>query len=453
MPVYQDAVVFLGVAITLAFLLIIGAVGALFSRRTLHRRLAALAALVSEDGAGGRRLADTLDRLEHVTESRTIRVEVPSGQPVRAAATVMDTAGDRLRLTLGELPVGIVICDETRKVVYRNPAAAKQVWPRRADASGNGNGNGRAAGRTEPELADGLSAVLDEALAGRRISRPVEVDGPPPRTLRLTAVPLEDGTRLVGAMVVVEDLADDQRETTARRDVLADLGRELVEPMVAMSVLADGLASEEDPTIRRRLADRARAESTRARRMVDDLIELGRMASRVPSEREEVRLAPVVMQATAAVEALAQQRLVEVRLHDMPADAAVLGDRRQVELAMSKLLEHAVDTARAGAKLEVHVDVKAVEGGTHASASSWLDIEVLDACPSTAATRAPGLTFAIVEQAARNLGGSATFHSTPDLTTSVLRLPATDPLTARREHADDHLDSDHTDSGVTATAA
>jgi len=475
MPVYQDAVIFLGTAITLAFFGVLGAVGFVVWRRSLHRRLGALAALVSEDGEAGRSLSETLDRLEAVTEKRTIRVEVPvpvevpvrvevpvhSAAPAAAAALGNrasapppdDTAADRMRLTLGELPVGIVICDDAGKVVYRNPAAAKQVWPRRSEGANGSRKDGP--GRTEPEIAEGLTAVLSEALDGRRLSRPVELEGPPRRVLRLTAVPLEEGDRLVGAMVVVEDLSDDQRDTRARRDILADLGRELVEPMVAMGVLADGLASEEDPTIRRRLADRARAESSRARRMVDDLIELGRMASVTPGDRETVRVAPLAMQSAASVAALAQQRLVDVRLLDIPADAAILGDRRQIELAMTKLLEHAVETARAGAKLEVHVGVTRTDDSARPG-PSWIDIEVVDECPSMAATRPPGLTFAIVEQAARNLGGSASFLSTVDVTASVLRLPAGDPLAPPLSHTVDRVDADPPPpdpAGVTATAA
>ena len=399
MPVYQDAVVFLALAIALAFTLVLVGARVFFSRRALQRRLGALVTRMTNDPDPGRGVEGALARLERAADDSVFGSNAP------------DADGERFRLALGELPVGLVICDEHGKVVYRNPAAARQVWPKV---------EGGVAGRADPALAAGLSAVLSEALGGTRVSKSVTVSEPAPQILRLTGVPLDDGLRPAGAVVVVEDVSEEQRHSGTRRDLYADLSAQLVEPLVGVGLLADQLSAEEDPLVRGRLAERARAEAARTRRLVESLLDLGRAAAQEPRQTERVAVAPVATEAIARLSSEAQKRLVSVRLVSAAPDAEVVARRDQVERAVGKLLEYAIESARTGAKLELRARRRVEPAGDAA-----VEVEVTEPGSSMAGPRPAGLTFAIVEQAARNLGGSVSTATIAGVgTTATLRLAA-----------------------------
>ena len=76
MPVYQDAVVFLGLAVTMAFALVLVSARLILWRRDVHRRLGVLVARVTGDWEPGLSLEELLTRLEFSTD-RANRDDTP----------------------------------------------------------------------------------------------------------------------------------------------------------------------------------------------------------------------------------------------------------------------------------------------------------------------------------------------------------------------------------------
>src|SRR3954471_14173652 len=147
-------------------------------RRSAARRLdAALSRIETGDEAGesGRSLGAVVDR-----------VELAIGQ---AAGRVRDAddATTRLEAALDRVAQGVVVCDEHGVEVFRNQQARTLSDARYGDVL------------VERSLSDLLAA------AGRGGPRPEprELSGPPRRTLTITASPLDDGHRTVGAVAVV----------------------------------------------------------------------------------------------------------------------------------------------------------------------------------------------------------------------------------------------------------
>src|SRR5436189_4328193 len=96
----------------------------------------------------------------------------------------------RLAAALDEVVQGVVVCDESGEVIYRNRPAQAYVGARHGEAL------------AERALLD----LMASAVAGTRRTETLELFGPPRRTLVITATPLGDGSGVVGAAAVVDDI-------------------------------------------------------------------------------------------------------------------------------------------------------------------------------------------------------------------------------------------------------
>lgn len=395
MEVYEDALVFLAVAVGFAFLSAVLAVRLFRIKRDTAARVGVVVDRLDPQGdataARKRRPLDAvLAQLERSAEDRVLD------------SSDIGSAADRLRLTLSDLPHGLVICDEHRRIVLRNPAGIEML------ELGEGHG-----GPADDAVSAAVTRVLDEALAGRRSEQSVSAEGSPPRELQLCGIPLDDGLRNVGAALMVEDRSERIRDAGSRRDMVADLTRQLVEPMVALGILADAVLDEGEAALRERMAERLRAEAARCRKLVDDIVELRVQTASEPRPSERVPVETVLRRALEAAHPQGQRRLVSFRVGAVPARLDVVGERDQVELAVGKLVDHALEGARAGSTLELSVRV---------TPEGMVEIEA--AGPAGAAGLRPGLSVAVVEQAARNLGGELERTGDAGNVSWRLRLPA-----------------------------
>src|SRR5437588_6299918 len=151
-------------------------------RRSLTRRLSVLALRLGEAGVAlpeRERLESSVALLERAADEAVVRVDASAD------------AADRMAQALDVLHQGVVLCDEEGTVRYRNRLAESFAGARHAAA-----------------LAEqAIGEVLSTALQGHAQVRMVDLYGPPRRNLQVTAVPLTEGPRAVGAVAVIEDIS------------------------------------------------------------------------------------------------------------------------------------------------------------------------------------------------------------------------------------------------------
>ena len=330
-------------AALVAAVLVAGGAFVLAERRSLRRRLTSIAARL--DGRspqdGGRRLEDAVHRLESATEIANERVG-------EAQAGV-----DRLYRALDAVPQGVVLCDDRGEVVYRNGLAAEFAGARHADVL------------VEQEIAQ----LLAGALGGEGERRMLDLYGPPRRMLVLSSVPLDDGQRLIGAAVTIEDVSERRRLDAMRRDFVANISHELKTPVGALGLLAETLVAEDDDAVVHRLAQRMQHEAHRVARIIDDLLDLSTIEAEEAPVREPVAVHLIVAEAVERVRSLAETARIRIEVKEPPARLAIVGDRRQLVSALFNLLENAVKYSDAGST----VTVAATTDG------SWVDVAVTDA--------------------------------------------------------------------------
>jgi two-component system sensor histidine kinase SenX3 len=379
--------------------------------RRLAARVEALAARLDGGPVSNRYGVDSsLARLEAAVGSTTARQ--------RAAEQRLN----RLEVALSHIAEGVVMADEDGEIVFRNSRAEAYAGARHGDAL------------AERTLVD----LLRRALDGEQSTEPLDLWGPPRRTLVLSAFPLHDGRRVVGALALVEDVSEKRRLDAVRRDFVANIGHELKTPVGALSLLSEALADETDVEEFRRLTASMQREALRLGRIIDDLIDLSRIETEETPLNEPVPVHQVVAEAVERVQTKADHGAIRIEVHEVDETLVVLGNRRQLVSALDNLLENAVkysdrDTA-------VHLTAGMADSAVAiAVADSGIGIPTRDLervferfyrvdRARARDTGGTGLGLSIVRHVAHNHGGEVRVASREgEGTTFTLLLPPASP--------------------------
>ena len=324
----------------------------------------------------------------------------------------------RLRAAIEALPHAVVVCDAGGDVVLRNRRSHDVEGSRHAGA-----------------LVD--RAVEEVVAAGggvRPVVKTLELHGPPPRTLEVTATPMGRSDRPLGTVVLVDDVSELRRLEAVRRDFVANVSHELRTPVGAMGVLAEALAEESDPEVMRRLASRITGEAERAGRLIGGLLDLSRIEAGGAGEPGLLAVDAVVAAAVERVEPLARQLGVDL-VSPVPAGVEVRGDERQLVSAVVNLLENSVkysdrgsavvvETSAAAGSVDVVVRDRGIGIPTKDLERIFERFYRVDRARSRE-TGGTGLGLSIVRHVATNHGGEVLVESQEGLgSTFTLRLPA-----------------------------
>ncbi|MGZ4710481.1 MAG: sensor histidine kinase [Acidimicrobiales bacterium] len=324
----------------------------------------------------------------------------------------------RLRLSqaLDAIPQGVLIADAEGQVVVRNRVADSFADARHSDAL----------------VEAAIDEMLAEALEGHEGVRPIDLFGPPRRTLVITATPLPDG-----ALVVVDDISERRRLEATRRDFVANISHELKTPVGAMGLLAETLLAEDDRQVASRLAERIVNEAFRLDRTIEDLLVLSHIEGEEIAAHEPVAPRLLVEEAVERIRPAAEQAGIEVVVGDVDPGLAILGDRRQLVSALYNLLDNAVKYSDDGDEVQVRAvpvgSSVALEVEDHGIGIPKADLERVferfyrvDQARSRT-TGGTGLGLAIVRHVATNHEGEVRVESRlGEGSTFTLIVPATE---------------------------
>ncbi len=329
----------------------------------------------------------------------------------------------RYRASLGALTLGVVVFDETGRVVFHNSYAASFLEGRHGDAL---------VGQTIDEMA---RVAPDTGSTERE----VQVYGPPRRTLYVVANPITENGVGLGAVVLIDDVTEQERLNAIRRDFVANISHELRTPIGAMSLLAETLADEHDPEVVANLAGRLNDEAARLAHTVDDLLQLSRIEHGSDEEFGPVVLQHVIGAAHDRVRAAAEQQGVAIGVSMPERDLLVHGDGLQLTSAVFNLLDNGVKYTGSGGG---QVSVRARRTGENVELvvqDSGIGVPRKDLDRiferfyrvdrgRSRASGGTGLGLAIVRHVVANHGGRISVDSTEgEGSTFTVELPALDP--------------------------
>jgi two-component system, OmpR family, phosphate regulon sensor histidine kinase PhoR len=304
-------------------------------RRTVHRLAETalpgwrwtepddLAGLTNELSAITTRLRDRLDEL---TEER-----------------------DRAGQVLDALDDGVLLLDGAGRLLVANPAA--RSWFGLPDDLRAGLPAQRVLGVPQ------VSALAEQAAAaGAPVAGNLTLVFPEARTLAMRAFPLADRGPTGRIVVTLTDITQRRRLEVLRRDFVANASHELKTPVAAVRALAETLltALPDDPEAGRRFAERIAREAERLEVLARDLLDLSRV-ERGTLDVEPVDLVGLAKEVLGGYEDLAGERRVRLR-GGLQERVAVRGDRAQLGLLLSNLLDNALRHTPARGTVEVRLE-------------------------------------------------------------------------------------------------
>lgn len=307
--------ILIGVGAAVVGILIGIMLGRRLGRRAIAQRLIALGSRLgigppSDESS----IEGALSYLEQVTGAATEAVTESSADAIR------------LRRSLDTLPIGLVLCDESGTVLYRNELASSMMTSRQGDVL----------------AAQAVTELLAEGWELGSAERVLDLYGPPRRTLGVSATQIDDGRRPLGVIAVIEDISERKRLDEVRRDFIANVSHELKTPMGAMGLLSETLLVEKDRDVAKRLAERIHSEAFRVSRIIDDLLDLSRLESELGTPSNLVQTNIAVLEAADRVRSFAESQDITIDVVEPEYAVTVRGESRQLVSALNALLENAV---------------------------------------------------------------------------------------------------------------
>ncbi len=346
------------------------------------------------------------------------------------------TVSEMLAHIVSLSPVGIVVVDTYRDVVYTNDRARELglVRDRLLDD--------RAWLAAQRVLATGDDVEVD--LSPRRRALPGRSGLSVRGHVRLLT---EDDRRF--AVVYVDDQSEHARMEATRRDFVANVSHELKTPVGAMGVLAEALvASADDPDNVRRFAHKMVAESNRLANMVGELIELSRLQGAEPlPDLEAVDIDTVVAEALSRYKVAADNADIAVTT-DAPTGYKVLGDQPLLVTAMANLVSNAIAYSSKGSPVSIsrrrrgdNIEIAVTDRGIGIAAADQERVFERFFRADKARSRATGgtgLGLAIVKHVAANHNGSIRLWSQPGTgSTFTMSIPAYPDRVSESEERED----------------
>jgi two-component system phosphate regulon sensor histidine kinase PhoR len=228
-----------------------------------------------------------------------------------------------------------------------------------------------------------------------------------------------------GAVLVLHDVTDIERQEQVRKDFVADVSHEFRTPLAAIrgytETLLDGAL--EDQENNRKFLEIIRSHAIRLSNIASDLLVISELDSHAPppTSPERLSLLGIIESARHTVEGNASLRSVELDTSAC-SDCAVIGYRFRLEQALTNLLDNAVKFNRPEGRVVVEcgpasdemVRVSVADTGIGIPSEELFRIFERFYRVDKARTRAAGgtgLGLPIVKEVVEAMGGSVTVES------------------------------------------
>lgn len=298
-----------------------------------------------------------------------------------------------VRKMLAQMPVPVMLLDESSKVLFVNETMRGVVGP---------------AVDRKP-----ISAVLRNPETLNAIAQTM-TDGEPATAQFTLPVPIERHYEAYCARVnvapsvivlMLHDLTATHRIEQMRKDFVANASHELRTPLAAVSGFIDTLRghAKDDEAVRENFLEIMGAQTARMRRLIDDLLSLTRIElnEHVPPSGR-VSLEGVVREAVAALEPLSRADRITVSIVARGNLPQVIGDRDELIQLFQNLIHNAIKYGRDGGHVWIQLDMS-TEGDGQLYASIKDDGEGI---PPTAVPRLTERFYRVDVKRSREKGGT-----------------------------------------------
>ena len=273
-----------------------------------------------------------------------------------------DAFRQQLIAALDSLNYGIAIYGQDDQLIHTNPYASSFL---------SGVHSGALIADAIDELfqtRDGQE-VIDQELDVFDNSHPSSVTHSRKKTFYIILRELSIEGNQIGSVVTIEDISEQERLESVRRDFISNISHELKTPIGAIALLTETLLGEPDTDLVQKFAPNILQETERLSETIDDLLSLSRIEHGSTDSFNQIDILKCAEQAIDRVNTFAKQNEVTVLTSFPPAPVHLFGDELQLTSAFYNILENSVKYKRIN-QGNVHLTVQQLD--------DFIEVEISD---------------------------------------------------------------------------
>ena len=273
-----------------------------------------------------------------------------------------DAFRQQLTAALDSLNYGIAIYGQDDQLIHTNPYASSFL---------SGVHSGALIADAIDELfqtRDGQE-VIDQELDVFDNSHPSSVTHSRKKTFYIILRELSIEGNQIGSVVTIEDISEQERLESVRRDFISNISHELKTPIGAIALLTETLLGEPDTDLVQKFAPNILQETERLSETIDDLLSLSRIEHGSTDSFNQIDILKCAEQAIDRVNIFAKQNEVTVLTSFPPAPVHLFGDELQLTSAFYNILENSVKYKRIN-QGNVHLTVQQLD--------DFIEVEISD---------------------------------------------------------------------------
>ena len=273
-----------------------------------------------------------------------------------------DAFRQQLIAALDSLNYGIAIYGQDDQLIHTNPYASSFL---------SGVHSGALIADAIDELfqtRDGQE-VIDQELDVFDNSQSSSVTHSRKKTFYIILRELSIEGNQIGSVVTIEDISEQERLESVRRDFISNISHELKTPIGAIALLTETLLGEPDTDLVQKFAPNILQETERLSETIDDLLSLSRIEHGSTDSFNQIDILKCAEQAIDRVNIFAKQNEVTVLTSFPPAPVHLFGDELQLTSAFYNILENSVKYKRIN-QGNVHLTVQQLD--------DFIEVEISD---------------------------------------------------------------------------
>ncbi|MGM8211649.1 ATP-binding protein [Virgibacillus sp. W0430] len=248
---------------------------------------------------------------------------------------------------------GVITLNRTGEMIITNPPAKKfiQDWYYE---------NGRVFDEMNPLLPEELNQILQKVINGEKeVLQELSLQG---RNWVMIMTPLYDQSYVRGAVAVIRDMTEERQMDKLRKDFIANVSHELRTPIALLQGYSEAIVDDIADTkeAKNELAQIIHEESLRMGRLVNELLDIGRMeAGHIQLQLESQNVDNFVNRVFKKFERAAAENNIHLQLTKKIRKDEAVFDADRLEQVLTNLIDNALNhTSDNG---NVHIFVENIE--------------------------------------------------------------------------------------------
>lgn len=268
---------------------------------------------------------------------------------LREALSINEEEKDKLASVLSNMRDGVVATDERGIVMLSNRGAREMLGVKAAE----GMHLSELLGLKEQKVQKLLGGV-EHAVVLRKELQESEEEW----LLRVTFTPVHrrDKAATGGAIVVLQDVTEQEKLEMARREFVANVSHELRTPLTTIKSYVEALddGAREEPELAERFIGVIRNETERMIRLVTDLLHLSRLDSnQAPLRRQPTSIYEMLEEVVDRLSFQMRQKSIEAQVKIEPGIMPLWLDRDQIDQVLDNLVSNAIKYTMDGGYIRI----------------------------------------------------------------------------------------------------